>query len=65
MQINSFGALGGVFGVSPRQNKTKPFRCRKCGREMRHLTGTNIYLCENTISDGTECGHKVFVSRAF
>ncbi len=65
MKINSFNALGGVFKVSPRQNKAKVFRCRKCGKEMRHLIGTNVYICENIASDGKECGNRVFTSKAF
>lgn len=62
--FNSFGDLGRVFGVSQKPKKDKDFHCRKCGGVMRHIPGTNIFLCENE-KDGVFCGHRVLTAKAF
>lgn len=30
-------------------------RCRKCGGQMKYLTGTNVLICENTVEVEVEC----------
>lgn len=45
----SFEELGAAFGVRKKARKENPVTCRKCGGAMRHIPGTNVYLCENTI----------------
>ena len=59
MVFTSFADLGKVFGVNPRKRKDKPFYCRKCGAEMKHIPDTNVYLCEGKTSDGVACGNRV------
>ena len=56
MQIlNNFSDLGKAFGVPPRKQKDHPFTCRKCGKVMRNIPETNVFLCE--------CGHRVFTQK--
>lgn len=55
--VNSFEALGAVFGIkkrtpqkewaTPRQEKF--LKCPKCGGQMTHHAGTNILTCGNMI----------------
>ena len=61
--FKSFLELGKSFGVSPKEKKDKPFHCRRCGKVMKHIPGTNVFLCEGRLSDGSECGNKVFTKR--
>ena len=50
MQVfNNFSDLGAAFGIHAKSRKDKPFTCRKCGGVMRHIPGTNVYLCEEEI----------------
>lgn len=63
-KFNSFVDLGRVFGVSPKERKNKDFHCRKCGGVMRHIPGTNVFVCENE-KDGITCGHRVLTAKAF
>lgn len=61
MQVfNNFADLGKAFGISRKQRKEKPFYCRKCGEAMRHVPGTNVFLCAGKLPDGTECGSRYF-----
>lgn len=59
-ELHNFIELGKVFGLSPRKRKEKPFVCRKCGEVMKHISGTNVFLCEGKLPDGKECGNRVF-----
>ena len=63
--FQSFVELGSAFGVSPKTHKEKDFHCRKCGGVMRHIPGTNVFLCENADKEGNVCGHRVLTARAF
>lgn len=63
MKTISISELGKIFGVKtpmPRQEKVK--KCRKCGTEMVHPAGTNVYICPGK-KNGKECGN-VFYSKA-
>lgn len=51
------------FGIKPKKRKEKPFYCRKCGSEMIHVPGTNVFLCEHKTSDGVLCGNRVFTKK--
>ncbi len=57
--FNSFQDLGKVFGVHPKERKEKPFNCRKCGNPMKHIPGTNVFLCLHVDDNGKECGNRV------
>ena len=52
MTTNSFKQLAEKMGIKTK-NKTfvKPKRCFKCGSDMRHIEGTNVFVCDNTIED--------------
>lgn len=45
----NFEELGAAFGVKKKAHKETPMTCRKCGGAMKHIAGTNVYLCENTV----------------
>ena len=61
MQVfSTFTEIGKAFGVSPRKRKERPFICRKCGEVMKHIPGTNVFLCEGKLPDGKDCGNRVF-----
>ena len=64
MTFNNFEDLAQAFGVSKKPRKEKPFYCRKCGEVMRHVHGTNVYLCTGHLPDGTECGNRVFTKHS-
>ena len=65
--FNNFSDLARAFGVQKKVRREKPFYCRKCGGVMQHISGTNVYLCENKIDfmgeDGKPqsrvCGNRV------
>lgn len=61
MVFHSFVEYAASRGLRPKQHKDKPFICRKCGAEMKHIAGTNVYLCENVPEGSKEpCGNRVF-----
>ena len=62
--FNNFADLGKAFGVKTKGKKGRPFICRKCGEEMKHVPGTNVYLCEAFLPDGTPCGNRVLTKAA-
>lgn len=64
--FKSFIDYAASRGIHPKQRKEKPFICRKCGGEMRHIPNTNVFLCE-CIPEGAEnpCGNRVFTKFAF
>lgn len=71
--FKSFIDYAASRGIYPKQRKEKPFVCRKCGGEMRHIPGTNVYLCENNIEHvmpetgekfTVPCGNRVFTKYA-
>ena len=63
MTTVSISDLGKIFGVkNPEARPEKVKKCRKCGTEMVHPAGTNVYICPGK-KDGKECGN-VFYSKA-
>lgn len=50
-RYNSFEELGKAFGIKKKARKESTMVCRKCGGIMRHVEGTNVYLCENPLKD--------------
>lgn len=60
----TFGEAARALGIKvkePAVKSEKPKKCRKCGGDLRHIAGTNIYVCDNSITredtlpDGTAC----------
>lgn len=49
--LSSFADLGKTLGLSSRQKSPKPRRCFHCGGEMRHIEGTNVFVCTGTKKD--------------
>ena len=43
--FGSFTDIGRFFGVTPKSGRDRGFICRRCGREMRRVEGTNVVLC--------------------
>ena len=62
--FNSFAEFAAFKGLRPKERKDKPFYCRKCGKEMRKIPGTNVALCENA-KDGVVCGNRVLLRTVF
>jgi ribosomal protein L37AE/L43A len=72
-KFSSFQDLGAALGIKPAKGKKeKPRKCPKCGKELRKLEGTNIYVCDystledKVLKDGTtaqvstKCGTVIF-----
>ena len=54
MVFESFAALGAyLYGLEPKPKprKERTFFCRVCGKPMRHVGNSNVYLCEE-VKDG-------------
>ena len=48
MRLNSFTQLAEAMGIKAKVVKPeKVLKCPKCGDPMRHISGTNIWLCEH------------------
>jgi hypothetical protein len=62
--FNNFTDLGKAFGLKVKSKKGRPFICRKCGEEMKHVPGTNVYLCEGILPNGDACGNRVLTKVA-
>ena len=52
MKTNSFKKMAEILGVETK-NKTfaKPKKCFKCGSDMRHIEGTNVFVCDGVTED--------------
>lgn len=62
MRTVSMPELGKIFNVNaPSSRPEKAKKCRKCGADMTHPAGTNVYICTGK-KDGKDCGN-VFYSR--
>lgn len=46
MKFNNFASMGEVFGVKPKVRDEKARKCRDCGKTMRHVDNTNVYVCD-------------------
>ena len=46
MKFNSITELCEAFGLTKKPRRERGFTCRKCGKEMRRIDGTNVVLCE-------------------
>lgn len=50
--VNSFEELAKAFGFAPAKPKApKPRKCFRCGGDMRHIEGTNVFVCTGTKKD--------------
>lgn len=57
MVFESFAALGAyLYGLEPKPKprKERAYFCRVCGKPMRHVGNSNVYLCEE-VKDGKPC----------
>lgn len=59
MVFHSFAELGAAMHIAPKPRKERVFNCRKCGAPMRRVTGTNVYFCTGTASDGSPCTNRM------
>lgn len=64
--LNSFADLGKVWGLAPKQKgESKSRKCFRCGGEMRHIDGSNVFVCTGTTKgkDGKEkqCTNRLIV----
>lgn len=61
--MTNFAEVAQALGFKVKQpvQKERTKRCYKCGNDMRHVEGTNVYVCdgsivkEDTLPDGTKC----------
>jgi len=63
--FHSFKDFAASRGLRPKAFKERPFVCRKCGKEMRHIPNTNVVICENVNDKGEVCGNRVLLKNAF
>ena len=68
----SFVEFAAAQGIKPKRAKKESARkCPKCGDPMRHVEGTNVYMCEhvdltddelngNPVQVFTRCGNVVY-----
>lgn len=55
MSYHSFAELGAVMGIkAPEKQDVKNRKCRRCGGEMHHIEGTNVFICEK------DSEHRIF-----
>ena len=67
---DSLPALGSALGVKPADQPTpKAKKCRKCGKPMRHVPGTNVWLCDtmveveqNGVKKMVPCGNRAITA---
>lgn len=67
---DSLSALGAALGVKPAEQLTpKAKKCRKCGKPMRQVPGTNVWLCDSMVEvekDGVKkmvpCGNRAITA---
>lgn len=67
---DSLSALGSALGVKPAEQPTpKAKKCRKCGKPMRQVSGTNVWLCDSMVEvekDGVKkmvpCGNRAITA---
>lgn len=50
--FHSLSDLGKACGLKESEMDERTKKCRKCGKTMTHVDGTNVYLCP-------ECGKHV------
>lgn len=72
MIYHSFKEFAAARGIVPKATKSEaPRKCPKCGDPMKHVAGTNVYLCEHVdLADEVlkgkpvqvirKCGNRVF-----
>ena len=67
MVLHSLNELGIAFGLKQKKRRdgSKPVYCRECGGIMKHVPGTNVFLCENEKEDGSVCGRRFLAKYAF
>lgn len=55
-KFNCFSDYGKFRGIKPRQPKTPAeVKCKVCGSVMRHVPGTNVFVCTGEDNDGKPC----------
>lgn len=59
MVFKSFKEMGKAVGIKEREEKRseKARFCKKCGSKMRHIAGTNVYICDGAKENGDPCGN--------
>lgn len=56
MVLNSLSELGPVFGIPPRKpRKERTYFCRNCGKALRRVGESNVYLCDGVNKDNKPC----------
>lgn len=61
MAFTSFEDMGVAMGVTKKGKRERSKICNRCGSEMIHLPGTNVYLCEGKAENGDDCGNRLFI----
>lgn len=52
---NSFAALGEAMGIKvPTPVEEEPRKCKNCGNPLRHISGTNVYVCDYASMEDVE-----------
>lgn len=66
LTLHSFEELGEVYGLSPRNKKTRDKQklesqrkrmsgtCKVCGSQLHYVQGTNVFYCSNQECKGYE-----------
>lgn len=55
--FKSFAEVGKALGVkAPKAAKEKERKCEKCGNPLRHVAGTNVWMCDFAALEDKEVG---------
>lgn len=63
MIFKSFKEMANAMGikVKPREESEKKRTCQKCGSKLRHIDGTNVFVCDGVTEKGEACNAKYAV----
>lgn len=69
-RFDSLSEFGYALGFKPSEQPTpRSVKCKKCGAIMRHIPGTNVWLCDAMVEkekNGTKqtvpCGNRMLAS---
>lgn len=65
--FTSLSDLGSALGFKPSEQPTaRSMKCRKCGKPMRQIPGTNVWLCDSMVENEKKelvpCGNRAMTS---
>lgn len=49
MSYHSFAELGAAMGIKAPEKEVKNRKCRRCGGDMHHIEGTNVFIFSDVV----------------